>query len=227
MSKSIVIAVDGFSSTGKSTLAKQLAKALEYTYVDSGAMYRAVTFFALENNLIADSKVDEASLIQRLDHVSLSFDHDENGQRMILNGTDIEDEIRGMRVSSMVSEIATISAVRQMLVKQQQEMAKEGGLVMDGRDIGTVVFPNADLKIFVTASPATRAQRRCDELAAKGEEVNIAEVQANLEKRDKIDSTREDSPLRQADDARVLDNTFLSMDDQLAVAYTWAQDLLK
>jgi CMP/dCMP kinase len=218
--KKITIAIDGYSSCGKSTMAKGLASHIGYTFVDTGAMYRAVTLFALRNNLIdADGKVDAAALQGRLDDITVTQCHNaELGKaETFLNGENVEGEIRGMEVSSHVSAIATLPFVRAELVRQQQAMGKAGGIVMDGRDIGTTVFPDAELKIFVTASPQVRAQRRYAELQAKGQAATIEEVLKNLEERDYIDSHREVSPLRQASDAVVLDNTNLSPAEQLAM----------
>lgn len=218
--KKITIAIDGYSSCGKSTMAKGLASHIGYTFVDTGAMYRAVTLFALRNNLIdADGKVDAAALQRRLGDITVTQCHNaELGKaETFLNGENVEGEIRGMEVSSHVSAIATMPFVRAELVRQQQAMGKAGGIVMDGRDIGTTVFPDAELKIFVTASPQVRAQRRYAELQAKGQAATIEEVLKNLEERDYIDSHREVSPLRQASDAVVLDNTNLSPAEQLAM----------
>ncbi len=218
--KKITIAIDGYSSCGKSTMAKGLASHIGYTFVDTGAMYRAVTLFALRNNLIgADGKVDAAALQSRLGDITVTQCHNaELGKaETFLNGENVEGEIRGMEVSSHVSAIATLPFVRAELVRQQQAMGKAGGIVMDGRDIGTTVFPDAELKIFVTASPQVRAQRRYAELQAKGQPASIEEVLKNLEERDYTDSHREVSPLRQATDAVVLDNTNLSPAEQLAM----------
>ena len=213
--KKITIAIDGHSSCGKSTLAKSLSKALNYIYIDSGAMYRAVTYFFLENKI--DLKDDQA-IAKSLDKINIRFNKSELGIRTILNGEDIEDEIRKMRVSKMVSPVAAISAVRKELVRQQRILGKEKGIVMDGRDIGTVVFKDAELKIFLTADIETRTQRRFDELFAKGMNVDFETVKANLLERDHIDSTRADSPLKKADDAIVIDNTSLSPQQQLEKA---------
>ena len=214
----IVIAIDGHSSCGKSTVAKELAKRLGYIYLDSGAMYRSVTLFALRNNLASDGVVDESGLIARLNEISIDFRYNPQGQQneTYLNGENVEKEIRQLWVSGYVSPVATIRDVRQEMVKQQRDMGKNKGIVMDGRDIGTVVFPKAELKIFMTASAEVRAQRRYDELIAKGELVSFDEILQNVQERDRIDSTREVSPLKQADDALVLDNSFLSREEQLA-----------
>jgi cytidylate kinase len=212
----ITIAIDGHSSTGKSTAARQLAKALGYRYVDSGAMYRAVTLFALRQGLITKEGLNEDGLIDRLDEIELEFDHpDEEGRSaMILNGEKVENLIRTLEVSRWVSPVATLAAVRQKMVEQQHRMGREGGIVMDGRDIGSVVFPQAELKIFMTASPEVRAQRRYDELIARGEDISFQEVYDNVVQRDRIDSTREVSPLIQAPDAILIDNSDMSLQDQ-------------
>jgi len=214
--KKIIIAIDGHSSSGKSTMAKNLAKKIGYTYIDSGAMYRAVTLFCLRNGLITDGKVDEEALKKGLPSLDISFRPNAATGRpdTLLNGEVIEKEIRGMSVSENVSTIATLGFVRRALVEKQQAMGVNKGVVMDGRDICTVVFPKAELKIFVTASPEVRAQRRVDELNAKGQPASYEEVLANVKKRDFIDSTRSDSPLRKADDAKLLDNSDLSPEQQ-------------
>lgn len=216
MDKKITIAIDGFSSTGKSTLAKQLAKHLGYVYVDTGAMYRAVTLYAMRNNFIKGDSFDKEGLVERLPQVDLKFKFNpELGfAEMYLNGENVEKEIRTLEVSNYVSRIAEVSRVRAKLVEQQQHMGEKKGIVMDGRDIGTVVFPNAELKLFMTASPETRAQRRYDELMAKGQEVSFEAVLNNVQERDRIDSNREDSPLIQAVDAIAIDNSDLSREDQ-------------
>jgi len=212
----ITIAIDGFSSTGKSTLAKQLAKQLGYVYVDTGAMYRAVTLFALNNHFISDTDLDKEGLAASLDNVNLKFVFNPNlgFAEMYLNGENVEAEIRTMRVSGFVSRIAEVSKVRAKLVEQQQQMGKDKGIVMDGRDIGTVVFPHAELKLFMTASPETRAQRRFEELTQKGQEVRYDDVLKNVQERDYIDSHREDSPLVKADDAIEIDNSYLTIQEQ-------------
>ena len=204
----ITIAIDGFSATGKSTVAKQLANALEYIYVDSGAMYRAVTLFALRNDLLAEEG-NYSELIDRLSEVQLSFSYnDELGYSEIsLNGEKVESEIRTIEVSNFVSIVSEIKEVREKLVQIQREIGKDKGVVMDGRDIGTVVFPDAELKIFLTASPDIRAQRRLDELLAKGDDVNYEEVLKNVRERDYIDSHREHSPLQKAEGAIEIDNS--------------------
>lgn len=222
---SITISVDGYSSTGKSTMAKQLASALNYVYVDSGAMYRAVTLLALQNGLISrEGVVQEAPLVELAEKASITFKVEEGKNTTYLNGIRVEDEIRTMNVSSRVSRVSAISAIRSILVAQQQEMGKQGGVVMDGRDIGTVVFPHAELKIFMTASPEVRARRRYEELRAKGQEVSMGEIAENLRERDMIDSSRSDSPLVQADDARLIDNSNLTPEEQFELALSWAKD---
>lgn len=214
--KKIVIAVDGFSSCGKSTMAKDLAKAIGYIYIDSGAMYRAVTLFALRRNLfLADGQVNEEQLRAELPKIRITFAlNDEQKPETYLNGENVEKEIRGLEVSSRVSRIAALDFVRAELVHQQQLMGQEKGIIMDGRDIGTCVFPDAELKIFVVASAEIRAQRRYDELTAKGEKVNFEEILHNVQERDRIDMTRAVSPLRKADDALELDNSHLTPEEQ-------------
>ncbi|KGE85174.1 MAG: (d)CMP kinase [Phaeodactylibacter xiamenensis] len=207
--KKIIIAIDGYSSCGKSTLAKSLASHLGYTYIDSGAMYRAVTLFLLEHSI----KVEDQDRVQTaLKDINIRF---ADNNHTLLNGRDVESEIRQMSVSNYVSEVAAVPEVRRAMVSQQQQMGEERGIVMDGRDIGTVVFPKAELKIFLTADPEIRARRRYDELAQKGQEATLEAVKANLTHRDHIDSTREDSPLRQAADAVIIDNTLLNREEQL------------
>ena len=214
--KKIDIAIDGYSSTGKSTIAKKLAAKLGYIYVDTGAMYRAVALYAMQNKLIKASYFNKELLIGSLDKISLNFkfNPDLGYAEMYLNNINVEAEIRSIKVSSFVSTIAEVSEVREKLVEQQQEMGKNKGIVMDGRDIGTVVFPKAELKIFMTASSEIRTQRRFDELSAKGDNVTFKEVKENIEHRDKVDTTRADSPLVQAKDALLFDNSFLSRQAQ-------------
>ena len=211
--KKITIAIDGFSSCGKSTMAKDLAKEIGYIYIDSGAMYRAVTLYSIENGLFNGKEVDTARLKELIGQISITFQLDEQTgrPRTQLNGKDVEDRIRTMEVSSRVSIIAAIDFVREYLVTQQQEMGKAKGIVMDGRDIGTTVFPDAELKIFVTASPEIRAERRYKELQEKGEKADFDEILANVKERDHIDQTRAVSPLRRADDAILLDNSHLTL----------------
>jgi cytidylate kinase len=216
LDKKITIAIDGFSSTGKSTLAKQLAKYLGYIYVDTGAMYRAVTFYAMEHDIISENYFDKKSLIEKLPKISLQFlfNPDLGFAEIYLNEKNVETEIRTLAVSNFVSKIAEISEVRAKLVEQQQQMGKNKGIVMDGRDIGTVVFTDAELKLFMTASPETRAKRRYDELIEKGQEVTYEEVLKNVQERDYIDTHREDSPLTKAADAIGIDNSHLSIQEQ-------------
>ena len=216
MEKKIVIAIDGHSSSGKSTMAKDLAKAIGYTYIDTGAMYRAVTLYALRHQLFAGDQIDEAALQAALPALEIAFRMNAETGRpdTYLNGENVEQEIRGMAVANHVSPVAALGFVRRALVAKQQEMGKAKGIVMDGRDIGTVVFPDAELKLFVTASPEVRAQRRVDELKAKGMPASYEEVLANVKQRDFIDSTRAESPLRQAPDALVLDNSHMSLAEQ-------------
>jgi cytidylate kinase len=212
----ITIAIDGFSSTGKSTLAKQLAQQLGYIYVDTGAMYRAVAFFAMQNHYISVDSFNKVELVNHLKNISLEFKfNNELGfAEMYLNGQNVEKEIRTIEVSAYVSKVAEVSEVRSKLVEQQKEMGKNKGIVMDGRDIGTVVFPDAELKIFMTASAATRAQRRFDELVQKGDAVTYEEVLKNVEERDYIDTHRDDSPLIMAEDAVEIDNSYLTREEQ-------------
>lgn len=214
--KKITIAIDGYSSCGKSTMAKDLAREIGYVYVDSGAMYRAVTLYALDNGIIQGEEIDEERLRAEMGNIEISFQFNSERGRpdTYLNGTCVEDRIRTLEVSNHVSPIATLGFVREEMVRQQQRMGQEGGIIMDGRDIGTTVFPNAELKIFVTASAEIRAQRRYDELTAKGEQCDFQEILRNVEERDYIDTHREISPLRQAPDAIVLDNSHMTIDEQ-------------
>ncbi|HOI49130.1 MAG TPA: (d)CMP kinase [Prolixibacteraceae bacterium] len=223
--KKIVIAIDGFSSCGKSTVAKSLARRLGYAYIDSGAMYRAVTLFALRNNLIHNGKPDKEGIIRALGRMQISFSFDPETEKNItfLNGENIENEIRRLEVSENVSPVSAIADVRRAMVDFQREMGRSKGIVMDGRDIGTVVFPDAELKIFMTADPEIRAQRRYLELVAKGESISMEEIRKNIGQRDFIDQNRKESPLRKADDALVLDNSYLTPDQQLQ----WAIDRVK
>ena len=225
--KKITIAIDGHSSTGKSTLAKQLAKALDYIYVDSGAMYRAVTLYALEQGFVSDKKFDSNALISNIENVNIEFKKEGNNPTVLyLNNKEVSSKIRGMEVSNLVSKVAALPEVRKCLVREQRRMGEQKGIVMDGRDIGTVVFPKAELKIFMTASAQTRTQRRFDELTAKGEQVDFDEVYENITSRDYKDSTRADSPLTQAKDARVLDNTNLTQSQQYKIVMDWIKDLI-
>lgn len=216
--KKIVIAIDGHSSSGKSTMAKELAQEIGYVYIDTGAMYRAVTLYALRQGYIQGNSINEKALEADMPRLSITFQSSPGTGKSdtFLNGEDVEKEIRGMEVANKVSLVASLGFVRKAMVAQQQAMGKEKGIVMDGRDIGTVVFPHAELKLFVTATPEVRAQRRVDELLAKGEKVSYEEVLENVKKRDFIDSTREESPLRKADDAIVLDNSNMSRTEQKA-----------
>ena len=219
--KKITIAIDGFSSTGKSTLAKQLAKKLEYVYVDTGAMYRAVTLFAMKSGFIDAGKVDEDALVKSLGDIELNFifNSDLGFAEMYLNGENVEKEIRTMPVSKNVSPVSVIQAVREKLVAMQQAMGVDKGIVMDGRDIGTVVFPDAELKIFMTASPEKRAVRRYKELLDRGEDVEYSDILENVQKRDYIDSNRAISPLKKAEDAIEFDNSDLGLEDQFQRIY--------
>lgn len=218
----LIIAIDGFSSTGKSTLAKQLARKLKYVYVDTGAMYRAVTLFAMQQNFINENKFDVNSLKENLDKIKIHFvyNNDKGFAEVYLNDVNVESEIRTMNVSQLVSQVSTISEVREKLVQQQQEMGKNKGIVMDGRDIGTVVFPNADIKFFMTASADKRAFRRYKELIDRGDEdVTYERVLKNVESRDYIDSTREHSPLKKAKDAIEIDNSDMGLEEQFERVY--------
>lgn len=223
--RKVVIAVDGYSSCGKSTFAKAIAKRLGYAYIDSGAMYRATTLYGLQNGMFDGNGVLNAQkLIAALPLINITFRFNGEKQRneTYLNGTCVEDEIRSIAVADKVSRVAEIGKVREQMVLLQQQMGKEKGIVMDGRDIGTVVFPEAEFKIFMTADPAIRAQRRYDELKGKGEEVDINEVEENIRKRDYIDENREVSPLRKANDALVLDNSHMTVEEQMV----WVEEHL-
>ncbi|MEK0422750.1 MAG: hypothetical protein RLZ95_660 [Bacteroidota bacterium] len=223
MSNKIIIAIDGFSSCGKSTLAKALAAKLEYVFIDTGAMYRAIALYFLRNNI---SFQDQEAITIALNNIKLHFEYNPATLKsdMFLNGENVELLIREMQVSSKVSEVAAIEAVRDFAVAQQQAMGQHKGIVMDGRDIGTVVFPNAELKIFVTAQPAIRAQRRFLELQSTDPTITMEAVAENLQHRDHIDSTREHSPLKQAEDALVLDNSHIDRASQFEIALSWAQE---
>jgi len=225
MEKKIIIAIDGFSSCGKSTLAKAMAKALEYVFVDTGAMYRAIALYFLRNNIAFNETAANAALHA----IELSFKYNCATQKsdMFLNGENVEQEIRTMQVSQKVSEVASIAAVRDFAVTQQQAMGVDKGIVMDGRDIGTVVFPNAELKLFITADPAIRLERRYQELLQSNPAILKEEVASNLQQRDLMDSTRAHSPLKQAEDALVLDNTSLDRVQQFELAMQWAMDKIK
>jgi cytidylate kinase len=227
--KSITIAIDGYSSTGKSTIARQLANLLHYVYVDTGAMYRAVTYFAMQNNYISDTFFLKEELINALNniHIHFKFNEELGFAEVFLNNVNVEREIRTLAVSSFVSKVAEISEVRRKLVEQQQEMGKNVGVVMDGRDIGTVVFPNATLKFFMTASAEKRAKRRYDELINKGEKVSFEDILKNIQYRDHIDTTRDDSPLIKAEDAIVIDNSNLTLEEQFEKIYTIVKEKLE
>lgn len=228
MDKKITIAIDGFSSTGKSTLAKQLARHLGYAYVDTGAMYRAVTLYAMQNGFITPEFFNKEALVNSLHDISLQFLFNPSlgFAEMYLNEENVEGKIRALPVSNLVSRVAEVSAVRAMLVKQQQHMGENKGVVMDGRDIGTVVFPNAELKLFMTASPETRAHRRFEELIQKGDSVSYNEVLHNVQQRDHIDTHRADSPLVKADDAIEIDNSHLSIQEQFDKVLALAKNVL-
>lgn len=225
--KKITIAIDGYSSTGKSTLAKRLAKALNYIYVDTGAMYRAVALFALDHGFV-DGEDNIPELIAHLPEMELKFvpNPDSGKSDMYLNGQNVEEEIRTMRVSGQVSKVAAIGEVRAKLVEMQQQMGKDKGIVMDGRDIGTVVFPDAELKLFMTASPEIRATRRYKELLDKGEQVTFEEVLKNVQERDRIDSTRSISPLQKAKDAIEFDNSDMGLEEQFERIYDFSQRVI-
>lgn len=224
--KKITVAIDGYSSSGKSTMARELARQTGYVYVDSGAMYRAVTLYAMENGLVSpEGSIDIKGLVSHLPDISITFTPAgaDGIQHTMLNGRDVENEIRRMEVSALVSPVAAIPEVRERLVRMQQAFGKDGGIVMDGRDIGTTVFPNAEMKVFVDASPEERGRRRVKELLAKGEKVVYDEVLENVRERDRIDSTRSISPLRKADDAVVLDNDRMTREEQMK----WLMDLFE
>lgn len=214
--KKIIIAIDGFSSCGKSTMAKSLAHNIGYLYFDSGAMYRAVALYCLRNNLIEGDKIDTEKLREQMDNIKITFEADPATKNSVtlLNGVNVEHEIRSLEVSRMVSQVAALDFVRSEMVEQQRNMGKQKGIVMDGRDIGTTVFPDAELKIFVTASAEVRAQRRYDELKARGDNPDYNEILENVQLRDHIDQTREVSPLKKADDALLLDNSNMTREEQ-------------
>jgi cytidylate kinase len=214
--KKIIIAIDGYSSCGKSTVAKEIARQLNYIFIDSGAMYRAVTLFCLRNGLLVDGIVDLPALQDKLGsiHVSFIYNPATSHNDVCLNGENVEQEIRQLAVAQHVSQVAAIAGVRQLLVAQQQEMGRSKGIVMDGRDIGTVVFPEAELKIFMTADARIRALRRYDEMVAKNEPVNFEEILKNITERDRYDESRAESPLRRAKDAIVLDNSIMTREEQ-------------
>ena len=229
MSNKITIAIDGFSSTGKSTVARQLAKKLGYIYVDTGAMYRAVTLYMMRKLIVSESNFDKEAILRHLPFVTLKFKFNEetgNGD-IYLNNENVEKEIRYMEVSNNVSKVAAVPEVRKMLVAQQQEMGKDKGVVMDGRDIGTVVFPDAELKIFMTASTEKRAQRRYDELKDRGDDVTFEEVLKNVKDRDYLDSTRDDSPLVMAEDALEFDNSDMDLESQFDKIYKMVKNKIE
>jgi cytidylate kinase len=213
--KGIIIAIDGFSSTGKSTLAKQLAYKLNFTYVDSGAMYRAITLYFLDHHIELS---DNVQIAKALEQIVLTF----IDNKITLNGEPVDEQIRSMAIANLVSEVAALKEVRKFAVAQQQALGEEKAIVMDGRDIGTTVFPKAELKIYLTADEHIRAMRRCDEMKLKNPSISLDEVVENLKHRDLIDSTRDVSPLRKAKDAVILDNTALTMEQQLEISYQWA-----
>ena len=223
--KKIVIAIDGYSSGGKSTFAKAIASRLGYIFIDTGAMYRAVTLFALRSGMIRNGEVDRKALVEALGRIRIGFRYNpEKGKSDIyLDGENVEDEIRGIEVSTWVSHVSSIAEVRALLVRLQQQMGKDKGIVMDGRDIGTVVFPDEELKIFMTGSPHVRALRRYKELSGKGENVSLEEIERNIEERDRLDETRKESPLRRAKDAVLLDNSEMTVDEQME----WVMKLIE
>ena len=215
--KKIIIAIDGFSSCGKSTMAKALARNVGYLYFDSGAMYRAVALYCMQNSLIDNGRIDTDTLRSRMSDIRITFEADPETKNSLtfLNGVNVEHEIRSLEVSNFVSQVAALDFVRYAMVEQQRRMGEAKGIVMDGRDIGTTVFPNAEMKIFVTASAEVRAQRRYDELAARGDNPDFEEILKNVQLRDHIDQTREVSPLKKADDALLLDNSALTREEQM------------
>ncbi len=217
MKNKLTIAVDGFSSCGKSTFAKKIAAQMGYVFIDTGAMYRAVTLYAIDNGIISDGILDQQQLIERLDDIEISFRYNKHrgAADIYVNGDLAEGRIRTIEVSNYVSEVSSIGEVRRKLVAMQQQMGRDGGVVLDGRDIGTVVFPNAEIKIFMTADPMVRAQRRYKELQAKGDNATLEEVYQNVVARDEADQSRAISPLRKADDAIVLDNSYMTVEEQM------------
>ncbi len=226
MNTKITIAIDGFSSTGKSTIAKHIAKKYNYIYVDTGAMYRAVALFAFQKKLITNATINEKGLKIKLNEITLSFRYNKElgFAEMFLNNVNVEKEIRSLKISQFVSKVAKIPEVRKKLVQQQQQLGKNGGIVMDGRDIGTVVFPNAELKFFLTATAEERATRRYNELISKGEDVSYEDILYNVQERDRIDSTRKDSPLVKAKDAIEIDNSNLGVQEQLQLIYKYIDE---
>lgn len=223
--KKITVAIDGFSSCGKSTMAKELAREFGYIYVDTGAMYRAVSLFCIQNGWMTDSDMDAAEIEKHINSIQIEFKTNQLGKsETYLNGKNVETEIRTLEVANGASRVSTLGFVRRELVRQQQLMGQQKGIVMDGRDIGTVVFPDAELKIFLTASPEIRANRRLDEMAATGENVNYEEVLANVKERDERDQNRAESPLRKADDAIIIDNSNLTVQEQRLILRTLFQE---
>ena len=229
MSKKITIAIDGYSSTGKSTVAKQLAAELGYVYVDTGAMYRAVTLYLMRKMIVTDTNFDEEAILRQLPFINISFvfNKEVGYGEVHLNNENVEKEIRLMEVSQQVSKVAAVPDVRKMLVKIQQEIGKNKAVVMDGRDIGTVVFPDADLKLFMTASTEKRAERRYDELKGRGDEVKYEDVLANVKERDYLDTTREDSPLVKAEDAIEIDNSDMNLEEQFEKVLKLAREKIE
>jgi len=226
--KKIIIAIDGHSSTGKGTLAKQLAKALNYIYVDSGAMYRAITLYAIENRFLTPNKFDEMALINSLEKLDLEFKTDaDKNSALMLNGQLVSSKIRGLEVSNRVSMVAAVSDIRKSLVKKQRQIGRNKGVVIDGRDIGTVVFPQAELKIFMTASSEIRAHRRFEQMSKIDACIDYKSVYDNIVSRDQKDSTRKDSPLKQAKDAMILDNSKMDIDQQFQIAMAWVKSRTK
>jgi len=223
----IIVAIDGFSACGKSTMAKQLAKYAGYIYVDTGAMYRAVGLFCIQNNLINEKLINENVLAEKIDDIKIHFENINGVQHTFLNGQDVENQIRTLEVSNVASIVSTIGFVRRALVSMQQKMGEQKGIVMDGRDIGTVVFPNAELKIFVTASAEVRAKRRHDELIQNGQPADYKEVLDGINERDYRDTHRKESPLRQAKDALLLDNSNLTREQQFKIVKEWFEEKLK
>ena len=229
MSKKITIAIDGYSSTGKSTVAKQLAAELGYVYVDTGAMYRAVTLYLMRKMIVTDTNFDEEAILRQLPFINIGFvfNKEVGYGEVHLNNENVEKEIRLMEVSQQVSKVAAVPDVRKMLVKIQQEIGKNKAVVMDGRDIGTVVFPDADLKLFMTASTEKRAERRSDELKGRGDEVKYEDVLANVKERDYLDTTREDSPLVKAEDAIEIDNSDMNLEEQFEKVLKLAKEKIE
>jgi len=226
LGKKINIAIDGYSSCGKSTLAKQLAKRLKYVYIDSGAMYRAITLHGMDMGLITNKGVDEAGLISELSNINISFNYNSatGNSDTFLNGRDVEERIRTLEVARWVSLVSALKPVREKLVAKQRGFGKHKGVVMDGRDIGTAVFPEAELKIFMTATPEVRAYRRFRELISRGDKITLEDVKINISRRDDIDTTRKESPLVKANDARVLDNSILNQIEQFDIVLDWTEE---